>query len=674
MFIPSLRWRTPLLLAVGLSLGYSATPAEAQDNPFERCKGLVFSTEEDFLSRNQRPPDGNPLVSDGDALAFDPMTGSTTVCARNLQLVQQFDVTEDMGLDAIDVILAEKGIIAFSTELDSPHGNFGQGDLLVPDGTVIPNIVFATPFKLRDNVGLDGLHFTGDVDSIVTVLGRARSLSRDKLAEDPKVFIELLKELEVDIWFSIEGTGPTPESPGILDGDILSLATGSKVAPQAALLDPPIPAGIPNRGVDFGADAITADREGNRKSILFSTEILYRGEMPFTDGDILRLGGSVAIPHEVLIKVLEPAADFLGLDALSYSREEFARVPRLDNLCGNAFVQRNPRDFDANGLWRANFSTSPPGDEPRRPCGLYVPVDGELTPDMDVAKFRIAYRKASDPVPPVGTAPGIRTQWNIRTRNPITLLCSSAASDLVTLVNDGSVQEWMDAGDYLDARNGVLTGISEGCPNSGLQLAVWNTLALPAADQNEQFVVWLEWENGGGTVLRDPFEYHVQLDNAFPTGSPGMSDPMKLEVRLADGSGKPVPACGEAPTDASIFEIWAQFDDPHYWFFTITVEGGAPPTSHTYLRAPGDTSHEYYEVPDGPPGLKNTDDTGTTPDGMLVHLRNIDMTELGMSFQKCCYLLELWVHDATIRHGFNGFAANGTIEHRRRIFTTFQAG
>jgi hypothetical protein len=37
-------------------------------------------------------------------------------------------------------------------------------------------------------------------------------------------------------------------------------------------------------------------------------------------------------------------------------------------------------------------------------------------------------------------------------------------------------------------------------------------------------------------------------------------------------------------------------------------------------------------------------------------------------------LLRLWVYDASIRHAFNGFAANPTIPHRTQAFVTFEAG
>ena len=79
-----------------------------------------------------------------------------------------------------------------------------------------------------------------------------------------------------------------------------------------------VPAGLPSRGVNFGLDALATDRAGNRPSLQFSTEILYReGKPSFTDGDILGFGNGVLTPNEELVRCLEPAAQFLGLDALS---------------------------------------------------------------------------------------------------------------------------------------------------------------------------------------------------------------------------------------------------------------------------------------------------------------------------------------------------------------------
>ncbi len=60
----------------------------------------------------------------------------------------------------------------------------------------------------------------------------------------------------------------------------------------------------------------------------------------------------------------------------------------------------------------------------------------------------------------------------------------------------------------------------------------------------------------------------------------------------------------------------------------------------------------------GTPEVANTDSTGTTPDGSTVFLRDIDMTDFGVSFTDCCYLLEMFVRDAAIRHSFNNRVAN----------------
>ena len=89
---------------------------------------------------------------------------------------------------------------------------------------------------------------------------------------------------EIELWFSTEGTAPWPKEPKFLDGDLLSAATGTIVATNSDLLPPSVPAGIPERGVDFGLDAVTLDKEQN---IEFSTEILYENKLDFTDGDVL---------------------------------------------------------------------------------------------------------------------------------------------------------------------------------------------------------------------------------------------------------------------------------------------------------------------------------------------------------------------------------------------------
>lgn len=629
------------------------------DYPLENCVRGGFSTEEDFMMIEGEPYDGNPYISDGDVLSFDGQ-----VCARNRDLLlPSFDVNDDLGLDALDILRIDtrgrRHVIAFSTELDSPHGTFTAGDLLFTTGGIIPNAALVLPFQIPYDIGLDGVHFIGSEDRLLRLV----EFVRNRDPEDPEwtqgLLQGILKELEIDIWFSIEGTWPFSEDRPILDGDVLSARDGIVVLAQWQLLDPLIPAGIPDRGVDFGLDGLTGSREPDRESVVFSTEILYRGrESSFTDGDVLRVGGSVVTTNESLVKPFSPAADFLGLDALSIPLREPVFDPNIQTMCGDG---RYINDFEGGvapiGVLNPAFTGlyRPPLNPPlRQPCGRYVPIDGFM-PD-DVIRFRVAYREVNEPVPAnVGDAPAIETRWRLAVWDPILAICKHdyGAPTFLETDPDG----WIEAINYLEAKtgldvNGDSIHFTDGCVNSGLRLAVWNTLSLPAGslpghDREDHYVVWLEWEDSTG-FHREPVDHHLQLDNTLPEIAPW---PAGLEVRLTDGT-TVVPACGEAPEGSSEFQVWAQFDDAYYWNFQLIVRGGVPPASTSY------GPHNYYDPDDGPPGLKNTDDTGTVPDATTVHVRNIDMTDLGASFVDCCYILELYVRDASIRHSFNGFAAN----------------
>ena len=650
--------------------------AHAQEQGFTNCRGTVFSTEEDFVSPVGEAHDGNPVISDGDLLAYQP-GGSVAICARNPDLLRPgvlLEVEGAMGLDAVDVIDARAGIIAFSTELDEPFGIFGHGDILFPDGTIIPNAVLVANHPLRANAGLDAVHFVGRSDAIREAIKLAASIGRDQLTQDPQTFIERIKELEVDIWFSVEGTSEPPNGPAVLDGDLLSVF-GSKIAPQNVMLSPPIPAGILDRGVDFGVDAVTGDRRGNRERIQLSTEILYRGRpQPFTDGDVLRIEGAIAITNDTLLAPFKPRARFLGLDALSLARDtDLGMRPHIDSLCGDPFAAS---DFAADGLWRANFATMTPGDPPRRPCGLWIPIGGTLPIGLaadtgTLTRFRVTYESLEAGPPLAG---GIQTTWRIRT--PTVSGCNFSAGATLSTDPDG----WMDAADFVAARDGDPNGPSGdtviGCSNGHLRLAVWDTKALPDDRENDLMQIRLEWETtGSGGPVASPNTFNVQLDNILPMMPPY---PNNLEVRLNDGSGTKVPACGEAPSGQSVFQVWAEFRDDYYWFFRLRVEGGDPPISPFVPSPSGDVRHEYFETPDGPGPmgpLKNTDDTGTVGMG-LVHLRNIDMAALfGESFKRCCYLLRIRVYDAAIRHTFNGINPSTSLDLNDTVaITTFEAG
>lgn len=288
----------------------TATPGI--DTGFFPCEKMAFSTEEDFVTRGPLPSDGNPIISDGDLLGY-----GCVICARNHELLNAFDVTEDLGLDAVDVLDVRRSLIAFSTELDSPHaGQFTAGDLLLTNGTVIPNAALLQAFQLRPaDLGLDAVHFVGTLDAIFAFLESAQKTDRDYWVQAGTLQASL-RQYGIDIWFSTEGTAPHPVWPVFLDGDLLSARDGIIVARNSLLLPVGVPAGIPNRGVDFGLDAVTAKRLAERESIHFSTELLYRGELGFDDGDVLLILDGVIYTNDDLIRCFEPAARFLGLDAL----------------------------------------------------------------------------------------------------------------------------------------------------------------------------------------------------------------------------------------------------------------------------------------------------------------------------------------------------------------------
>ena len=297
------------------------------------CKDFGFSTEEDFVTRGPKPPDGNPIISDGDLLG-----PNHAVCARNAELLTAWKVQVDLGLDAVDVVDVERNLVAFSTELDDPAGRFTAGDLLATNGAAIPNIVLLRKFQIGHDMGLDGLQLIGSVAGIIGFLNRAAEISREAWLKDPGLLFTLLDTFKVDIWISTESTELRASVVPILDGDLLSVGTGTIVVPQGALLPPAVPAGLPARGVDFGLDAIAASRNGDIRTIRFSTEILYRKEPAFTDGDVLKKGDGIEYLNGALVAPFEPYAKFLGLDALHINLP--ATATRLGYL---PYVLKNTR-------------------------------------------------------------------------------------------------------------------------------------------------------------------------------------------------------------------------------------------------------------------------------------------------------------------------------------------
>jgi len=305
--------RIPGVIALVLAFVAAAPELVAQD--LSGCQEFAFSTEEDFLTQGPVPPDGNPVISDGDllGLSFSPTT-HTTLCARNSFLLQPFGVTVDLGLDAVDIISLEPTYIAFSTELNSTEqGQFSAGDLLITSGIVIPHNRLTYSFLATSDgpdLGLDAVHFVGTVPNIIAFI----SFITGNMPT-PEAFSGILAEHQVDIWFSTEQNAPPVTKPAFLDGDLLSARFGTIVAANSTLLPAAVPAGIPIRGVDFGLDAASSSRDGDAAAIRFSTEIVHVTD--FTDGDVLLSGTpGVQITNEEMILTLDVRADFVGLDAL----------------------------------------------------------------------------------------------------------------------------------------------------------------------------------------------------------------------------------------------------------------------------------------------------------------------------------------------------------------------
>ncbi len=220
------------------------------------------------------------------------------------------------------------------TSLDAPGKRFTAGDLLTTWGAVIPNQVLLIQFQIHGDRGLDAVHFVGERKNILELNELAMNVTREMWLENPSLLGEALRRNGVDIWFSIEGTEQHAATIPIFDGDLLSAAYGIVVARNEQLLPPPVPAGILNGGVDFGLDAFTASRRYSPDELKpeqghFSTEILYRKEPMFTDGDILHVGDGIAYPDFQLTAPFEPVADFLGADALFILLDEPSELDYL---------------------------------------------------------------------------------------------------------------------------------------------------------------------------------------------------------------------------------------------------------------------------------------------------------------------------------------------------------
>jgi len=513
-----------MVLLVAALLPASVARGQMPGN-LSHCSELAFSTEEDFVTQGPEPADGNTIISDGDLLS-----ASGVVCARNLDLLHDFNVNQDLGLDAADVLDVQDYIVAFSTELDSPNQDqFTAGDLLVTNGIIIPNVALTHLFPIGYDIGLDGVHFVGTDSDISAFLDEIGQYDRRYWLENPGNLATVLNRRKVDIWFSTEGTFAPDEPPLILDGDLLSAALGGVVVPQDGLLPSHVPAGIPNRGVDFGLDAVATTRTGDQRLIHFSTELLYDSErISFTDGDLLTYRNGVAAKNYDLTQAFEPKVRELGLDALSVAVGKPLPdcAPVIVQVGGMSTGSINPDGY-ANGM--SVDLTFAAHDSP---FGGKVKILGLLPDCNKCEQFKMEYGEwtgTDETVPP--------TTWN-------TLTPTFDEWIVGTTWLESLVHREADANGWYD----ILCN-----PKAGGLLMPWDTSGLDG-----RYSLRLTIKDAGGVDHVGTPEV-VMIDNTGPA---------------ADLSLDTVPVCGDIMAGVSVTgQITGT--DKHFYGYQLRYESSA---------------------------------------------------------------------------------------------------
>ncbi|MEE9452835.1 MAG: hypothetical protein V3V13_00440 [Paracoccaceae bacterium] len=563
------RWGKSLAVAT-LALGISANAGAAQGINLVNCKGLWFSTSEDFLSRNKNATIGGPVVSDGDLLTY-VMGSGARICARNADLMRVFDIEKyDHGLDALDqVVIDEKFVVAaFSTELDSVHGagQFTAGDLLFTTGAIIPNAALLFKFELPRslNLGLDAVTITGSPRGKRELLSKLSSAGPDLLREKPEILIDILQGTETDILFSTEGTPPDVQNPRFLDGDLLSAKTGMIVRSNADLL-PGLPAGLPLRGVDYGLDAYTPgyDRIEQQSMELFSIEVNAK-DNSISDGDALMVGPGIYLKDKDLIANFEPLDSDMGLDALA------ARIGRESNNCEIRITTVS--DIDVTDINQATglFDTD-------RPFGAWVRIQGivpgDACPRFNSHEFQVQVSvDGGIPQPILHPA----SQGWERNVSP----CVSS-NDLYTSDTQGG---WFTLTDYW--RFGE-------CPDDA-SLAYWQSTTAPGADE-AVFTIVMRPIGGGVEIPSMPVK--IRIDNDKPDQMlaalyrSGEMTPFGDQCKI-EGDGNDI-----------VIDIKGRVRDEHFSRYALYWAGG---DVHTWKSVPVTVTRTYNSRPD-------LSDEGTEP-------------------------------------------------------------
>lgn len=578
----------------------------AQEEPEKKIPERVvfFSTEEDFVTQGTEPSDGNPIISDGDLL-----TSAGQVYMRNSELLSAFNVRFDLGLDAVDVIDVEKRLVIFSTELDHPQGMFTAGDLLVTNGLIVPNAALLAAFDIPRglDLGLDAVHLKlkGKPDDVIKFFDSVKKEGREFLMENPKALMERLQGLPFDIWFSTEGTAPLPNAPGFLDGDLLSAATGTIVLRNADALPLAVPAGIPDRGVDFGMDAVSVlsvPIKEETEVLLFSTEI--NGLLPtFTDGDVLRKGDGVIFPNISLISAFQPKVKDLGLDALSVgpwwiTQCKFTSV-------GGVEINLNTWDF-------ATGYVDPPGRPDPAPPGTFdhtfarwVSIRGIISDDA--VEHRVLFRPDGGADSPI--------------HMPLALGWEVFGFSLST-----GAGGWMDTSWWKFLRDNF---------SPDLVLVAWDTSAIAYG----KYFLTLECKDANGNIkICD--ELPVQIDNV----APGVLLCEDLECKILEK-----PQAMPVKIKGAIKDV-----NSHFYAYNLTISSFCDGSAQ--FEPPPPASAYYYYLP--APCPLSSAGTGPPVHPICVELGTLDILSVFPGTKGCRYTVRLYAFDRSLRGEFHAPANN----------------
>jgi hypothetical protein len=487
------------------------------------------------------------------------------------------------------------------------HTQFTAGDLLFNTGVIVPNAALLAKFGLprNFNLGLDGVEIEGTPRGKRELLARLESAGRQALLENPGLLVEILTATETDILFSTEGTPPEVQKPVFLDGDLLSAKNGTIVRSNADLLAS-LPAGIPDRGVDYGLDAYSPalDPTSLEPLELFSIEV-QGGKATFSDGDILTTGPNIFLRNADLLAAFGPLDTDMGLDALSAEVGRTACLIRITTMSDIDVIDIDP----VTGLFGLG------ADPVDRPFGRWVRVQGIVPgptcPEYATHEFQVRVSVDGGPETPILHPTGLDWRRNV---SPCITSNSLYTSDPTG---------WFALTDYWRFNE---------CPDDA-SLAFWNSLTAPGADVGV-FRLVLRPIGGGAEIISAPVT--VRIDNEAPTDmiaelyNVGETEPFGDQCMIEFGGAD------------IVMDIKGRVRDEHFASYELYWTGG---DVHIFRLVPATVTRTYGSRPE-------LSDTGTEPPAATdVELGTLNLTAEyalatgGMPVIECGYTVLLRGHD-----------------------------